>query len=253
MDVDMADARATRAARAPGNRRVSGSRRAAPYEKSQCGANLSIKGASGPTWVVVANLVRGTSPQDVRLTFEPFGKVTDVRRYNMDNLPNKAVAFEVGFENRSDAIAACRKYDGVLADGRTLQVVLASELSQGAAPQKQAQGAQSAPGVQSTLSPAVIPTATAAAAAVPANLPIDVRRKLAEAEARYLKEQEAIISGKRTTTPPKPKTEKLASRIGSLPLAQRLAAEVPTKAASDKAQRKRRPQKQRAAGMQVDN
>lgn len=65
MDVDMADARATRS-RAP--RRASASRRAAPYQRDNRAANLSIKGASGPTWIVAANLVRGTSPQDVRVS-----------------------------------------------------------------------------------------------------------------------------------------------------------------------------------------
>lgn len=230
----MADARR----RAPNrSRRVLHSRRVAPYERS---TNLSIKGSSGPTWVIVANLVRGTSPQDVRLTFETFGKVTDVRRYSMRELPNNAVAFEVGFENRGDAIGACRKYNGVLADGRVLQVVL----------QEEAKKTAPAPEPAPAAAPAQSAGASGASSANK-DLPIDVRRRLAEAEARYLAEQEAIISGKRTAQT-QPKTEKLAARLGPLPLAQRLAQEPVAQTSGKSKSAKRRRRQREALSMQVD-
>ena len=165
--------------------------------------------------------------------------MTDVRRYSMDDLPNKAVAFEVGFENRSDAVAACRKYDGVLADGRVLKVVLQNDLK--------TQNAQTAQATQAIAPKAI---ATGAATSANANLPIDVRRRLAEAEARFLKEQEAIIKNKGAASRPQSKAEKLSARIGPLPLAQRLAAEVPVQAASDKAGKRKR--RQQRTSMQVD-
>ena len=240
MDVEMADA----SRRAPNrSRRVSRSRRVVPYER---GANLSIKGASGPTWVIVANLVRGTSPQDVRLTFETFGKVTDVRRYSMRELPNNAVAFEVGFENRGDAIGACRKYNGVLADGRVLQVVL----------QEEAKKAASAPEPAPAAAPAAAPAqsaGTSSASSANKDLPIDVRRRLAEAEARYLAEQEAIICGKYTPqSRTQPKTEKLAARLGPLPLAQRLAQEPVAQTSGKSSSAKRKRRQREASSMQVD-
>lgn len=240
----MADARG----RAPNRgRRMSRSRRVAPYERS---ANLSIKGASGPTWVIVANLVRGTSPQDVRLTFETFGKVTDVRRYSMRELPNNAVAFEVGFENRGDAIGACRKYNGVLADGRVLQVVLQEEAKKAAS----APAPESAPAPAPAAAPAPAQSAGASGASYAnKDLPIDVRRRLAEAEARYLAEQEAIISGKRTPqSNAQPKTEKLAARLGPLPLAQRLAQEPAAQTSGKSSSAKRKRRQRQASSMQVD-
>lgn len=57
----------TRASR--GARRSAAARRAAPYarEEPRAAASLSIKGSSGPTWVLVANLVKGTTPDDVKV------------------------------------------------------------------------------------------------------------------------------------------------------------------------------------------
>lgn len=187
----------------------------------------------------------------VQLTFESFGPLAGVRRASLPNLANNAVAFEVGFVQRRDALAACRKYDGVLADGRVLQVTL--------------QAAQ--PAAQ----PAPAPRA-AAPTAGKGDLPLSVQRELAEAEARYLAEREAIVGGaqgkagkaagkaagkkKAVATPAVP----LKQRLGSLPLAKRLQAspalaqsDVALAGKSSSAQKRRRAlRKKRAAGMDVE-
>lgn len=230
-------------ARAP-RRRSSGAHRSAPYDRETPRSAVSIKGASGPTWIVAANLVRGTSPEDVRLTFDPLGRVVDVRPYRLPNLASNAVAFQVAFEHRGDALAACRKYDGVLADGRVLQVTL--------------QGAEPAPKVATPppakvvkAAPAAAPAAAAAdapaaARSTDASLPIAVRRRLAEAEARYLKETEKILANKGEPAQPKAKPTALKDRLSSLPLAQRLQMED----AAPKTKKARR--KARAGAMDVD-
>ncbi|WFD32643.1 hypothetical protein MSPP1_003692 [Malassezia sp. CBS 17886] len=240
MDVDMRDA--TRGGRAP-RRSVSGNQRAAPYSRGD--ASLSIKGASGPTWVVVANLVKGTTPEDLK-------------RYTMRDLPSNAVAFELGFEKRSDAVAACDKYDGVLADGRVLQVTL-----QGASPEPRvepraqprawAADATSRLGVPIAASPGAPAVAlpSAPTAATPdAVLPLAQRRQLAEAEARYLREREQILlrkAGPKKEARPAP----LKNRLGSLPLAQRLAAEGPKGPQSGKT-RKGGKARAKSRGMDMD-
>lgn len=183
----------------------------------------------------------------MQLTFESFGPLAGVRRTSLRNLANNAVAFEVGFVHRGDALAACRKYDGVLADGRVLQVALQA------------------------VQPAAQPAAARGAAAPTAgkgDLPLSVQRELAEAEARYLAEREAIVGGaqgkagkaagkqKAVATPAVP----LAQRLGSLPLAQRLQAspalaqsDVALAGTSNSAQKRRRAlRKKRAAGMDVE-
>lgn len=40
---------------------------------------ISIKGASGPTWIVVSNLVLGVSDADIRETFQQFGAIESVK------------------------------------------------------------------------------------------------------------------------------------------------------------------------------
>lgn len=54
-----------------GTHKAQGARRA-PRE-------MSIKGMSGSTTVIVANVAQGTSQDDVKLTFEPLGRVIHVR------------------------------------------------------------------------------------------------------------------------------------------------------------------------------
>lgn len=100
---------------------------AAQASHSQAGMSypppeLSIRGSSGPTWIVVSNLVAGTSNEDVRLTFSAFGRVEEVKQRPAPSANHPTVAFEVAFERREDAQEAVEKFNGALADGRILQV-----------------------------------------------------------------------------------------------------------------------------------
>ncbi|PKI85466.1 Structural maintenance of chromosomes protein 3 [Malassezia vespertilionis] len=251
MDVDMRDA-------ALRPRRGTPRQRNTPYAREA----LFIKGTSGATWVVVANLVKGTSMEDVRLTFEPFGRVAEIKRFSMPNLASNAVAFQVAFEQRRDALAACKKYDGVLADGRVLQVTL--QRSEAVPVQKAAvQAPKQHPrvklpkGVPSSQDP-TLPIATrrrlseaetkflreaeqlykAQGVDSADQLSVQRRRKLAEGEARYFKATKAIMSGG--------SAEKLQDRLGSLPLMQRLAATGTGGAAPAAATKSAKKRKQRA-------
>ena len=58
---------------------------------------LSIRGSSGPTWIVVSNLVNGTSSEDVRLTFGMFGRVEEVKQRPAPSPNHPTVSFEVAF------------------------------------------------------------------------------------------------------------------------------------------------------------
>ncbi|KAJ9474556.1 ER lumen protein-retaining receptor [Pseudozyma hubeiensis] len=83
---------------------------------------LSIRGSSGPTWIVVSNLVAGTSLEDVRLTFGMFGRVEEVKQRPPPSANHPTVSFEVAFDKRENAESAAEKFNGALADGRILQV-----------------------------------------------------------------------------------------------------------------------------------
>ncbi|WFD21058.1 Structural maintenance of chromosomes protein 3 [Malassezia caprae] len=215
MDVDQPAG--TRKAQGAGR---GGAARRAPRE-------MSIKGASGPTTVIVANVAQGTSLDDVKLTFEPLGRLVHVRRHNMPDLPSHALAFRVAFESRAAAEAACRKYDGVLADGRVLQVSL--EAPPAPRPRKE----KVTPRLEEE------------------QLPLPVLRQLAQAEARYLAETERILNNKGA---PAPKAPTLKDRLGSLPLAQRIADAGPRSATEKMARpaHRRRNKPRKGARMDVD-
>ncbi|EST09351.1 RNA recognition motif domain protein [Kalmanozyma brasiliensis GHG001] len=85
---------------------------------------LSIRGSSGPTWIVVSNLIAGTSNEDVRLTFGAFGRVEEVKQRPAPSANHPTVGFEVAFERKEDAENAADKFNGALADGRILQVTV---------------------------------------------------------------------------------------------------------------------------------
>ena len=94
----------------------------------------------------------------------------------MPDLPSHALAFRVSFESRAAAEAACRQYDGVLADGRVLHVALEAPPAP-AAPRTRKEKAQ-------TVTPRLEEE----------QLPLPVLRQLAQAEAKYLAETERILS-----------------------------------------------------------
>ncbi|UZJ53131.1 hypothetical protein CBS101457_002451 [Exobasidium rhododendri] len=118
---------------------------------------LSIRGASGPFWVVVANLLHGTTEADIQETFQQFGEIEDVhpRKAPSDNHPS--VAFEIAFTLRSSADSAIEKLDGALADGRLLQVSLRD------------------PNKFNTISQAVLPPVAVQVVSAPAAAPIHQR------------------------------------------------------------------------------
>ncbi|PWN47076.1 hypothetical protein IE53DRAFT_336026 [Violaceomyces palustris] len=246
---------------------------------------LSIKGASGPTWVLVSNLVKGTSVDDIKLTFETFGSLADVKERPPPLNNFTSVSFEVGFDRKEDAEMACSKFDGALADGRVLQVRVMkpeaardpySQFSRAAAaaasqrprdrrgdlipvPSLQQQAPPSQPAAmalrsqyraQDLLDPRARNAAkgsggtngAAIAAKQPptgpkaANKPLASRlltpaqaQKLRAAEARMKAQAQIakklpVIAGKGAKAPPTGPS--LKSRIGSLPLAQRLAEQA---------------------------
>lgn len=121
--------------RAPAQRIVSGAR-TAPYARpeparkaAETGAGqqwpttqLSIRGASGPTWIVVSNLLRGTSEADINETFRQFGNIEAVRPHKANADTERALSFEIAFTHASSAQGAIDKLNGALADGQVLSV-----------------------------------------------------------------------------------------------------------------------------------
>jgi len=157
----------------------------------------------------------------------------------MPDLPSHALAFRVSFESRAAAEAACRQYDGVLADGRVLHVALEAPPAP-AAPRTRKEKAQ-------TVTPRLEEE----------QLPLPVLRQLAQAEAKYLAETERILSRRDAPAPTKA-APSLKDRLGSLPLAQRLADSGPRSAAEKMARpayrRRHKPRKgaARQGAMDVD-
>lgn len=88
--------------------------------------SISIRGSGGPYVVVVGNVAKGTTTEDIQLTFSPFGPVESVRERPPPSLNYPSLSFEVVYTRRDDAAAACASLNGCLADGRVLSVVLRS-------------------------------------------------------------------------------------------------------------------------------
>lgn len=167
---------------------------------------------------------------------------------------SQGLAYEVSYASRQDALAACRQYHGVLADGHVLQVTLQREPREPREP-RDARDARDAREPREAREPRA-PRAKADKPATSARLeeeqlPLPVLRRLAEAEARYLAETERIL---RTKDAPAPrasgaKPASLKDRLGSLPLAQRLAQAAPggPKSASEKVATSKSARRRRAA------
>lgn len=235
MDVDMQD----------DMRGGRGGARRTPLLRRRGAANhsreLGIKGSSGQTMVVVANLAKGTTLEDVRTTFEQFGRIVNVKEYRMPNLAKNALAYKVLFSNRAAAMSACQKYDGMHSDGHMLKVQVISDEPETPAPAP-------APPRPKKKGPSTTPRLEEE------QLPLPVLRRLAQAEAKYLAETERILREKDTpaTAAQATKATSLLSRIGSAPLAQRLAAPTPQSAAekmakSPAAAKRHRARQRRAA------
>ncbi|PWN42409.1 hypothetical protein IE81DRAFT_323570 [Ceraceosorus guamensis] len=85
---------------------------------------LSIRGYSGPTWVLVSNLLLGTSAADVDSTFRQYGKVLTVQKREPPGPNHPSVAYYVAFNDNAEAREAVKTLDKALADGRILTVGL---------------------------------------------------------------------------------------------------------------------------------
>ncbi|GAC74403.1 hypothetical protein PANT_11c00043 [Moesziomyces antarcticus T-34] len=199
---------------------------------------LSIRGSSGPTWIIVSNLVAGTSTEDVRLTFSSFGRVEEVKQRPAPSANHPTVSFEVAFDKRQDAETAVEKFHGALADGRILQVSIKKpEVARDAVAQfnrATAQAVAQRPRERAPnhiAAPAPLPYTPAPAAAVAAAIPtapasMRSRAKAAELlEPRAKKSNQApAAAGTKAATPakkPEVKARPLAERIPE-PLANRL-------------------------------
>lgn len=139
MDVEMKEANSRRRRGGGGAARVpsgSAARRSDPYardasQRRQVSGSIiypppeiSIKGSSGPTWVVVANLLHGTTADDIKLTFSTFGPIVEVKTRAPASANHPSIAYELAFERPEDAETAVSKFNGALADGRILQVFI---------------------------------------------------------------------------------------------------------------------------------
>ncbi|PWZ00026.1 hypothetical protein BCV70DRAFT_211653 [Testicularia cyperi] len=175
---------------------------------------FSIRGTSGPTWIVVSNLVMGTSNEDVRLTFGAFGKVEDVKQRPAPSSNHPTVSFEVAFDRKEDAEMAVSKFNGALADGRILQVSIkkpdvprdaysqfSRATAQAVAQRPRERGPSSATGAATGAAtnmipaPAPLPYTPAPAAAVAAAIPTAPASMRTRARAAELLEPRARKNG----------------------------------------------------------
>ncbi|SPO29666.1 uncharacterized protein UTRI_05488 [Ustilago trichophora] len=172
---------------------------------------LNIRGSSGPTWIVVSNLVVGTSTEDVRLTFSAFGRVEEVKQRPAPSANHPTVAFEVAFDRREDAEQAVDKFNGALADGRILQVSIKkpevprdaySQFSRATA-QAAAQRPREKGSANLIPAPAPLPYTPTPAAAVPAAIPTGPASMRSRAHTAQLVEPRAKKSNGNGVNPPR--------------------------------------------------
>ncbi|OZJ06493.1 hypothetical protein BZG36_00492 [Bifiguratus adelaidae] len=86
-------------------------------------AAFNIKGEGGPTGIIIMNLDLGANADDVRTAFGEFGDITACDLFYDRNGRSTGTA-EVQFVSKAAALAAIKKYDGAVADGRILHVQL---------------------------------------------------------------------------------------------------------------------------------
>lgn len=72
---------------------------------------------------MIQNLLRGTSEADIQSTFQQFGKIEAVRSLRSSG-SDQSLSFEVAFTHSTSAQGAIDKLNGALADGRVLSVRL---------------------------------------------------------------------------------------------------------------------------------
>ncbi|CAO1616744.1 unnamed protein product [Parajaminaea phylloscopi] len=231
-------------------------------------SQLNIRGASSiPTQVLVANLAKGTSSEDVRQTFLQFGDIIRVKERVSAGGGQPSVAYEVLFEEKPAAVKSVEQLHGALADGRILSVTIETDTpapspapAQQAEPRTQAaapadttqsqpasrtptgprsngrapQGNGSARGQQRELIATPAAVAKKAAAAViprgPAAQVLTAKDRKALVNAAAKQAAAAALAASNVPKGPRAQSKSgamasapsLQSRLGGLPLAQRL-------------------------------
>lgn len=228
-----------------------------PAASSHPPPELSIRGSSGPTWIIVSNLVVGTSNEDVRLTFSSFGRVDEVKQRPAPSPNHPTVSFEVAFDRREDAEMAVQKFNGALADGRILQVSIKKpDVPRDAQSQfnrATAQAVSQRPKESSKNmipAPAAIPYTPTPAAAVTAAIPTGPASMRSRAQTAKLVEPRAkksnapapakIPTGPKAQAKPPTAPKSLAQRLPE-PLANRLL--TPQQAEKVRAEEKKKAER----------
>ncbi|CAG8565824.1 10690_t:CDS:2 [Ambispora leptoticha] len=84
---------------------------------------FSFKGEGGPATIQISNLAPGTSANDIKTAFMDFGDILTLDMKSNKN-PRSPVNAELTYESKVSALAAIKKYNTALVDGRVLKVQL---------------------------------------------------------------------------------------------------------------------------------
>lgn len=87
-------------------------------------SSINIRGSSlKPAQVIVSNLAPGTSSEDVKVALTSYGNILDASP-NPVASSDDSLAVNLFFEKLEDAQSAVQAFDGLLADGKVLSVVI---------------------------------------------------------------------------------------------------------------------------------
>ncbi|ORX97331.1 hypothetical protein K493DRAFT_336601 [Basidiobolus meristosporus CBS 931.73] len=93
---------------------------------------ISIRGEAGPATILISNLDRGASAQDIQAIFSQFGEIRKCTLlYDQNSRPTGNA--EIIYSLKASAQKAINKLNNVIADGRTLSIILKDTGSKGAA------------------------------------------------------------------------------------------------------------------------
>ncbi|KAK9718479.1 hypothetical protein K7432_005464 [Basidiobolus ranarum] len=93
---------------------------------------ISIRGEAGPATILISNLDRGASAQDIQAIFSQFGEIRKCTLlYDQNTRPTGNA--EIIYNLKASAHKAINKLNNVVADGRTLSIILKDTASKGAA------------------------------------------------------------------------------------------------------------------------